>query len=428
MSLTVTAINGLRGELTMPGDKSISHRALMLGAIADGETHIDNFLNTGDCLSTAAVLRALGVRIDGVGEEVVVVHGAGLNGLRAAESVLDAGNSATTARLMTGLLAGQSFSSSITGDESLRSRPMDRVVAPLTAMGAQISGPSGDDKLPLTITGSALQGIKYDTPVASAQIKSALLLAGLYAAGRTTVREPYPSRDHTERMLEVMGAAVAAEGGGVTVTGGTTLTGTAISVPGDISSAAFFIVAAILTASSRLVIRQVGMNSGRIGLLDVLKTMGAPITYDAMTIKNKEPRADIIVTSGPLRATTVSAETVPRLVDEIPILAVAATQAIGQTSIKGAAELRVKESDRLSVITANLRSMGAKIRETADGLVIKGPTPLHGAAVKSLGDHRMAMAMIVAGVIAAGETVIDNEACIDISFPGFERMLTGAAV
>lgn len=428
MSLTVTAINGLRGEMTMPGDKSISHRALMLGAIADGETRIENFLNTGDCLSTAGVLRALGVRIDGVGEDVVVVHGAGRDGLRQAAGVLDAGNSATTARLMCGLLAGQSFSSVITGDESLRGRPMGRVVEPLTAMGAHIDGPDGAGRLPLTITGSSLTGIEYDTPVASAQIKSALLLAGLYAAGRTTVREPYPSRDHTERMLDVMGAAIDTRTDGVTVTGGTTLTGTAISVPGDISSAAFFIVAALLTPSSRLVIKQVGMNSGRIGLLDVLKTMGAPITYDRMTIKNKEPRADIMVSSGRLRAITVSAETVPRLVDEIPILAVAATQATGQTSIKGAAELRVKESDRLSAITNNLRAMGAQIRETADGLVIKGPTPLQGAAVKSLGDHRMAMAMIIAGVIATGETVIDDEACIDVSFPGFERMLTGAAV
>jgi 3-phosphoshikimate 1-carboxyvinyltransferase len=428
MSLTVTAIDGLRGELTVPGDKSISHRALMLGAIAAGDTTIKNFLNTGDCLSTAGVLAKLGVRIDGIGGDVVVVHGRGRRGLKQPTSVLDAGNSATTARLMTGLLAGQDFSSVITGDDSLRTRPMGRVVEPLKKMGAKIKGKERGNKLPLTVTGNNLKGITYNTPVASAQIKSALLLAGLYAAGQTTVAEPYPSRDHTERMLEVMGAHVKISDEGVTVTGANELKSTAIDVPGDISSAAFFIVAALVTPSSAITIRQVGMNTGRIGLLDVLKDMGAGITYGSMTMKNKEPRADIIVTSRALRGAVVKAATVPRLVDEIPILAVAATQATGKTVIKGAAELRVKESDRLSAITANLRAMGAKIRETEDGLVITGPTPLKGAPVKTHGDHRMAMAMIVAGLIAEGETVIDDDTCINVSFPGFERMLTSVAI
>lgn len=424
----MTAINGLRGELAMPGDKSISHRALMLGAIADGETRVENFLNTGDCLSTAGVLRRLGVRIDGIGGETVVVHGVGLDGLSEPDDILDAGNSATTARLMTGLLAGQSFSSVITGDDSLRARPMRRVVEPLTKMGARITGREQGNKLPLTIAGTALAGIEYATPVASAQIKSAVLLAGLYATGTTIVREPYPSRDHTERMLEVMGADIETSSAGVTIRGGSRLSGAVINVPGDVSGAAFFIVATLLTPSSRITIKQVGMNSARIGLLDVLKTMGAPITYDAMTIKNKEPRADIIVSSGALKATTIAADTVPRLVDEIPILAVAATQATGKTVIKGASELRVKESDRLRSITENLTAMGADIRETDDGLIIKGPTRLAGAGVKTLGDHRMAMAMIVAGLVATGQTVIDDDACINVSFPGFERMLTDVAV
>jgi len=428
MSLTVSAINGLKGELSLPGDKSISHRAAMLGAIADGKTLIHGFLSTGDCLSTVRVMAALGARFEGIGSDNITVYGAGLNGLKEPADVLDAGNSATTARLVSGLLAGQKFFSAISGDESLRGRPMRRITEPLGLMGANISGRDKGNRLPLAISGAALTGIEYSTPVPSAQIKSAILIAGLYAAGKTVVTEAQLTRDHTERMLSVMGADVRAENDRVVLTGGSRLSAAEIFVPSDVSSAAFFVAAGILTPGTRLKLKNVGMNSARIGILDAFKAMGAAVTYDKMTIKNKEPRADIIVEPGALTGITVEADTIPRLIDEVPVLAVAATQAEGKTTIKGAAELRVKESDRLKAMAANLTAMGANIKETGDGLVIKGPTRLKGTGVVSYGDHRIAMAMIVAGLIADGETVIDDGACIDISFPDFERTLKSVAV
>ncbi|MFA5867581.1 MAG: 3-phosphoshikimate 1-carboxyvinyltransferase [Actinomycetota bacterium] len=423
MTLTVQAADGLKGELNLPGDKSISHRAVILGAVADGDTTVKNFLNTGDCLSTVRCLTDLGVAVDGVGGQVVTIRGRGLTSLSEPRDVLDAGNSATTARLLTGLLSGQDFFSCLSGDDSLRERPMGRVTEPLGAMGAHISGREGGQKLPLAIKGGPLEAIEYKTPVASAQIKSALLLAGLYADGVTTVIEPHPSRDHTERLMEVMGAAVKTGENTVSITGGRALKGVTVEVPADMSSAAFFIVAALITRNSSFKLKQVGTNTTRIGLLDTLKNMGAVITYDAMSMKQREPRADIIIESSQLIGTRVGPELVPRLIDELPVLAVAATQAEGETVIKGAAELRVKETDRISAIVENLKKMGADIVATKDGMVIKGPVKLKGAVVDSYGDHRIAMAMAVAGLVAAGKTVIEDDACIDISFPGFEKVL-----
>ncbi len=423
MTLTVEPAGGLKGELDLPGDKSISHRAVILGAVADGATTVRNFLNTGDCLSTIRCLTDLGVAVDGVGGQVVTIQGRGLASLSEPRDVLDAGNSATTARFLTGLLSGQNFFSCLSGDDSLKERPMGRVTEPLRAMGARITGRDDGRKLPLAIQGTGLKAIEYKTPVASAQIKSALLLAGLYADGVTTVTEPGLSRDHTERLMEVMGADIKTGANTVSVTGGKGLKGVTVDVPADMSSAAFLIVAALITRASSLRLRQVGMNTTRIGLLDALKNMGATITYEAMSMKQREPRADIIVESSRLKGTRIGAELVPRLIDELPVLAVAATQAEGETVIKGAAELRVKETDRISAIVGNLKKMGADIKETKDGMIIKGPVGLKGAVVDSFGDHRIAMAMAVAGLVASGQTVIEDDSCVDISFPGFERVL-----
>lgn len=427
MTLTVNGVSGLKGELALPGDKSISHRAIILGSVAEGKTSIKNFPTAGDCLSTVRVAGELGIEVEGVGGPVVTVHGRGLKGLAEPADVLDAGNSATTARLMTGLLSGQDFFSVISGDDSLKSRPMGRVVEPLALMGAKITGRDGGEHLPLAISGTSLTGLTYEMPVASAQVKSALLLAGLYAGGPVIVKEKRATRDHTERMLEAMAAAIEIREGAVTLTGGNKLKAASIDVPGDISSAAFFIVAALLTKDSRLNLKQVGMNSGRIGILDVLKNMGARISYDKMSLKNKEPRADILVESSPLKSAKIDKSIVPRLIDELPVFAVAATQAEGKSVISGAGELRVKETDRLRAVAENLTAMGADVSEKKDGLEITGPTRLKGARIKTYGDHRVAMAFIVAGLIAEGDTVIDDDKCIDISFPDFTRMLKSVA-
>ncbi|MFH1736664.1 MAG: 3-phosphoshikimate 1-carboxyvinyltransferase, partial [Actinomycetota bacterium] len=324
-------------------------------------------------------------------------------------------------------LSGQDFFTVISGDDSLRSRPMGRVVEPLALMGAKITGRDGGEHLPLAISGTSLAGLTYEMPVASAQVKSALLLAGLYAGEPVIVKEKRPTRDHTERMLEAFAAAIEIREGAVTLTGGSKLKAVSIDVPGDISSAAFFIVAALLTKNSRLNLKQVGMNSGRIGLLDVLKNMGARISYDNMSLKNKEPRADMLVESSQLKAAKIDKTSVPRLVDELPVFAVAATQAEGKSLITGAGELRVKETDRLRAVAENLAAMGADVSEKNDGLEITGPTRLKGARIKTYSDHRIAMAFIVAGLIAEGDTVIDDDSCIDISFPDFTRMLKSVA-
>ncbi len=429
-SLTVVSGAPLRGEARVPGDKSISHRAVMLGALAEGETRATGFLTGEDNARTVEAFRRMGVdvRVDGT---TLTVRGAG--GPRRAgerlvepDDVLDCGNSGTTIRLLAGLLAGQPFVSVLTGDASLRNRPMGRVVEPLARMGARIIGRHGGTRAPLTVVGGALAGIRYDLPIASAQVKSALLLAGLVAEGETVVREPGPSRDHTERMLAFMGAGVTRPGRRtVAVQGGSRLSGRTFAIPGDFSSAAFFIVAALVTPGSDLLLRDVGLNPTRTGALDVLLAMGGRIEVVARRDDGPEPVGDLRVRASRLTGTAIGGDLVPRAIDELPALAVAAACAEGTTVIRDAAELRVKETDRIASMVDVLGAMGAAVRPTEDGMVIEGGRPLRGARVASRGDHRTAMAAAVAGLAAAGETTVEEVACIDTSFPGFAGLLEG---
>ncbi len=412
---------GYRGEIRVPGDKSISHRAVMLGALARGRTRIHNFLPGDDCLSTVRCFRALGVAVDlGSGGGPVVVEGRGEAGFSEPENVLDAGNSGTTMRLLLGILARQPFFSAITGDASLRRRPMARVVEPLRQMGAQIWGRRGDSLAPLAVRGGELRPGRFALPVASAQVKSAILLAGLGAAGRTEVSEPFPSRDHSERMLAYFGAPVHVDGTTVAVEGPAELQGREVTVPGDISSAAFFLVAGAIVPDSRVLIRGVGVNPTRAGILEVLREMGARIRVLNEREESGEPVADLEVSSSALRGVSIGGPLIPRLIDEIPVLAVAAAVAEGETEIRDAAELKVKESDRLATVARELGRMGAEVEELPDGLRIRGGRRLTGAACRSHGDHRMAMALAVAALVADGETHIDDISCASVSFPGFE--------
>ena len=406
--------SGLRGATTVPGDKSISHRAVMLGALAEGETIITGFLAGEDCLATIDCFRKMGVSIAQDGN-TVTVQGVGLHGLQAPTGQLYAGNSGTTIRLLLGILAGQHFAATISGDASIKQRPMGRVVKPLRQMGANISS----DMAPLTIApAERLVGFHYEMPIASAQVKSALLLAGLYAQGVTSVTEPAQSRDHTEIMFQAFGVPVQRQGLTVAVTGGHCLQGQQIAVPGDISSAAFLIVAALIIPGSELVLRRIGINPTRTGILDVLVSMGADITVAPYTTTG-EPVADIAVRYSKLTGTVVAGDLIPRLIDEIPALAVAAAFASGTTVIRDAAELKVKESNRIAAMVAGLTAMGADVEEQADGMVIRGGKPLTGAVIASAGDHRIAMSFAIAGLAAAGETVINGDDCIPVSFPGF---------
>lgn len=413
-------IGSLHGTVELPGDKSISHRALILGSIADDTCRVTGLSTAADVQSTAACMRALGVKINKA-KDGVIVHGVGMNGLQEPKKKLDAGNSGTTIRLLSGVLAAQHFTSKMTGDESLQKRPMRRIIEPLELMGAQID--SKDYKAPLTIRGATLRAIDFASPIASAQVKSCILLAGLFARGVTRVTEPYHSRDHTELMMDDMGANIRSSGAMAAVVGPTTLHACDIDVPADISAAAFFLVAGALLPDSELMMQNVGTNLSRTGILDALTSMGANFELTNQTTKNNEPRADITVRSSTLTATTLGGAMIPRIIDEIPILAVAATQANGVTTIKDAHELRVKESDRLSALAENLDKMGAKVREKDDGLVITGPTPLRGASINSYGDHRIAMAFSIAALIAEGETTIENAECVDVSFPTFYDIL-----
>lgn len=426
MDLTVRQVQGIKACIRVPGDKSISHRALLFGALARGETLVEGFLPAEDCWSTAQCLAALGVGLVQEGPTTLRVQGVGPEGLREPETVLDAGNSGTTMRLLLGVLAGQPFYAVLSGDASLRRRPMGRVVEPLTRMGAQIWGRAGGQLAPLSIRGTReLCGIEYRLPVASAQVKSALLLAGLQAKGMTAVLEPSPSRDHTERLLAFFGVDVVRDGSWVKLRGPATLVGQRVEVPGDFSAAAFFLVAALLVPGSEIHLPGVGVNPTRTGLLDVLRAMGANITVEGVQQKGAEPVADLRAATSELRAIEVGGALIPRLIDEVPILAVAATQARGTTVIRDAAELAVKESNRLQAMATELGRLGAKIEATADGLIIEGPTKLRGAACDSHGDHRVAMALAVAGLIAEGETVVRGADCIAISYPGFARELAG---
>ncbi|KAB2954628.1 3-phosphoshikimate 1-carboxyvinyltransferase [Heliorestis acidaminivorans] len=431
MARNVVAIEGkgpLRGDLTVPGDKSISHRAVMFGALAQSQTRISNFLPGQDCLSTISCFQKLGVPIVQPSTTDVIVEGQGLMGLKEPSDLLDVGNSGTTMRLMAGILSGQSFFSVMTGDSSIRRRPMGRVTEPLKAMGSTILGREGGKKAPLAIAGTQkpLLALTYQSPVASAQVKSAILLAGLYAEGSTKVIEPHRSRDHSERMLKAFGAKISQseEGLNSEIEGFPSLIGQEIDVPGDISSAAFLLVAASVIPGSELYIRNVGINPTRDGVIEVLRAMGGKIKVENERVVAGEPVADILVQASTLHGTTIEGEVIPRLIDEIPILAVAALFAQGQTTIKDAEELRVKESDRIAVLADQLRMMGAKVKELPDGMIIEGSQTLQGAEVESKGDHRIAMALAVAGLLAEGVTEISDASAVEVSYPGFFSVLT----
>ncbi len=420
MERRVTSPRSLQGEVTVPGDKSISHRAVLFNALADGRAHIRNFAPGQDCRSTVACLRGLGVEVEESQPGVIVVEGAGLQGLKEPGDVLDAGNSGTTIRLLTGVLAAQPFLSIVTGDGSLRSRPMGRIIQPLRLMGAQIWARGGDSLAPLAIHGRPLQGVRHRLPVASAQLKSCLLLAGLFATGETVVEEPAASRDHTERLLRAMGADLHSQGNVVTVRPTKALRPLDIEVPGDISSAAPWLVAGAVHPHARVTIKGVGVNSTRTGIIDILREMGARITLSGQRDVGGEPVADLTVESSALRGhEEIAGALIPRAIDELPLVALAACFANGKTVIRDAQELRVKESDRVAVTAQELRRLGARIEERPDGMVVQGPIPLRGALGESHGDHRLAMLLGVAGVLAGGESVVSGAADVAVSYPGF---------
>ncbi|HEX6612762.1 MAG TPA: 3-phosphoshikimate 1-carboxyvinyltransferase [Rhodanobacteraceae bacterium] len=409
----------LHGELAVPGDKSVSHRAVMLAAIAEGTSRIHGFLEGADTLATVAIFQTLGVQIEAPAPGERIVHGAGLHGLHAPGGALDCGNAGTAMRLLAGLLAGQRFDCTLTGDASLSRRPMRRVIEPLSRMGARIEGEAGDLP-PLRIRGSALRGMDYATPIASAQVKSAVLLAGLYAEGATQVHEAQPTRDYTERLLAAFGYPIEFEPGRATLEGGHRLHPTEVMVPADFSSAAFFIVAATLIPGSELRLRGVGLNPRRTGLLHALRAMGANITEEYARESGGEPIANLVIRQAPLHGIQLPVAMVPDMIDEFPVLFVAAAAAAGTTTIRGVQELRVKESDRLAVMAAGLRALGARIEERPDGVVIDGGG-LHGGEVDARGDHRCAMAFAVAGAVARGQLRIRDCANVATSFPGFEQ-------
>lgn len=424
---TLTRRTGLKGTLTVPGDKSISHRAVMFGALAEGTTTIHGFLKGADCLSTIGCFQAMGIDIEEK-EDTIYVHGKGLRGLQAPDGVLDVGNSGTTTRLISGILAGQNFTSELSGDASLNTRPMKRIIAPLSMMGADITSKNKDGCAPLLIHGRPLSAIHYDSPVASAQVKSCVLLAGLYADGETSVTEPALSRDHTERMLRSFGADIRTEGRTCTIIPPKTLHGQHIEVPGDISSAAFFIAAACITPDSDVLIQNVGINPTRAGILEVCRAMGADVSLENVRETGGEPVADIRARTSRLKGTVIEGDIIPTLIDELPVIALMACFAEGQTIIRDAHELRVKESDRIAIVSNNLQAMGADVIPTDDGFLInsqQGTLTLHGASINCAMDHRIAMTFAVAGLNADGETVITDSDCVDVSYPDFFRQLEG---
>ncbi|MBK5276630.1 MAG: 3-phosphoshikimate 1-carboxyvinyltransferase [Desulfuromonadales bacterium] len=425
-TITIKPAASVKGEITVPGDKSISHRSIMLGAIANGTTSVRGFLRGGDNMATMGAFRAMGVDISDDGE-TVMIQGKGLHGLSEPTDVIDCGNSGTTIRLITGLLAGQSFFSVVTGDQYLRKRPMKRVVEPLTRMGAHILGRNQGSLAPLAISGGALNAIGYETPVSSAQIKSAIMLAGLYADGETSVREPSLSRDHSERMFRLFGASLEVFNNGVTVRGGIELQGQDIIVPGDISSATFFIVAALITPGSELLIRNVGVNPTRTGALDILRSMGGDITLQDQREVSGEPVADILVRSSHLKGCAIAGSVVPRAIDEFPAICVAAACAEGVTTIREAKELRVKETDRIAAMATNLRALGVPVEECDDGMTVTGVERLSGGTVNSFGDHRIAMSLSVAALVSAGGITIADTECVSTSFPTFYPLLEKVA-
>ncbi len=413
-----TNLSSLQGEISIPGDKSISHRAVMFGAMAEGKTTINHFLAGEDCLSTISCFEKMGVSIKRE-DEYVEVEGKGIEGLSEPASILDVGNSGTTTRLMLGILAGVPFHTSLIGDESIAKRPMSRVTVPLRSMGAKIDGREHGQYTPLSTRGGALKAIHYHSPVASAQVKSAILLAGLHAEGTTKVTEPFTSRDHTERMLRAFGVDVEVDGTTVSIEGGQSLRGTDVYVPGDISSAAFFLVAGAIVPNSRIVLKNVGLNPTRTGIIDVLQQMGARLTISNERIQNGEPIGDLTIETSQLKGIEIGGDVIPRLIDEIPVIALLATQANGKTVIKDAEELKVKETNRIDTVATELSKLGASVTPTADGLIIEGKTALKSGEVDSYGDHRIGMMLAVAAAIATGEVTLMRSEAIHVSYPTF---------
>lgn len=411
-------VSHVRGEVTVPGDKSISHRSVMFGSIAKGTTEIHNFLEGADCLSTISCFRHMGIEIENK-NGVVTVRGKGLRGLTAPDCILDCGNSGTTTRLISGILAPQNFDVTLTGDESIQKRPMGRIIEPLSMMGADIKSVHGNNCAPLRICGKPLAGIHYTSKVASAQVKSSILLAGLYADGETSVTEPLISRNHTELMLRFFGADVRTEETTAVISPAEELYGNKIQVPGDISSAVYFVAAGLLLPNSEVLIKNVGINPTRAGLLTVCKNMGADVTLLNETHDGSEPTADLLVRSSSLKGTVIEGAVIPAMIDELPTVALMACFAEGTTIIKDAAELKVKESNRIAIMVENLKAMGADVTETEDGMIIRGGRPLHGAVVDSHKDHRIAMTFAVAALAAEGETEILDADCVNISYPAF---------
>jgi len=422
VKLILSKSSKVKGEIKVGGDKSITHRALILGSIAEGTTTLKDYSKCDDCMSTLEIMKKLGITILR-NEARVRIEGKGLNGLKESTDVLNCNNSGTSMRLLSGLLAGQSFFSVLTGDSSLLKRPMRRIVEPLTLMGAKIIGRDNNKFAPLAIKGGKLEAIDYKTPVASAQVKSAILLASLHAKGNSSITEPSTSRDHTERMLNLFGVKIESSGNKITLKEKNKLIAKEISIPGDISSAAFFLVLASVIKGSKILLKNIGINPTRTGILEVLKSMGADISMKNEKNQNYEPTADLLVKGKELKGITISGDIIPKVIDELPIIAVAATQAEGKTVIKDAEELRVKETDRIYAIATGLKKMGAKVEEKPDGLIIEGPIKLKGNICESFGDHRIGMALAIAGVIAEGKTTLVESECINISFPEFNGIL-----
>lgn len=413
-----TNATSLSGEINIPGDKSISHRAVMFGAIANGTTTVTNFLLGDDCLSTISCFRKLGVVIE-QDVNTVTVYGKGLEGLTESSDILDVGNSGTTIRLLMGILAGRPFHNVLVGDHSIGRRPMTRVVKPLSLMGAKIDGKKHGEFTPISIRGGELTGMEYTLPVASAQVKSSILFAGLQAEGTTTIHEPAKTRDHTERMIRQFGGKVESEGLTVKINGGQTLTASHVNVPGDISSAAFFLVAGAIVPNSEILLKNVGLNPTRTGIIDVMQAMGADITIVPNDSEQFEPTGDIIIKTSELVGTTIEGDLIPRLIDEIPILALLATQANGKTVIKDAHELKVKETNRIDTVVNELSKLGASIEATEDGMVIYGKSTLGSGEVSSHGDHRIGMMLAVAALITKGEVILEDAEAISVSYPQF---------
>ncbi len=410
--------NGLCGVIEVPGDKSISHRAVMFGSIASGKTIIHNFLKGEDCISTVSCFKKLGIKIEEKNNQIII-EGSGWEGLKEPSEILDVGNSGTTTRLLMGILAGRPFHSIIIGDDSIAKRPMKRVTEPLRKLGCTIDGRDGGEYTPLSIRGGEIEAISYTLPVASAQVKSAIILAGLQANGVTTIIEPMKTRDHTEKMIRQFGGTIHSEDGVIKVPGKQSLMATEVYVPGDISSAAFFMVAAAITPNSSIKLPNVGLNPTRIGILDVLKRMGACIKVEEIRTSQMEPVGTITVETSELEGIEISGDLIPALIDELPVIALLATQAKGTTIIRDAEELKVKETNRIDAIVNELKKLGADIEATEDGMIIHGKTPLHGATVDSWGDHRIGMTLAIASIITSESVVLNHSSAINVSYPSF---------